>query len=69
MALDIRAYQDRVKETAIDRLSVGEALALVLCLATGGNGIGPTIPVVEATIAAIGAGLLLHGLLMLLKWP
>ncbi len=59
----------RANETAIDRFSVGGAGALFLLLVSGGGGVGPAVPIIEATLAAIGAGLLLRGLLMLLKWP
>lgn len=59
----------RANETAIDRCSVGGAGALFLLLFSGGGGVGPTVPLIEATLAAIGAGLLLRGLLVLLKWP
>jgi len=62
-----RRYQ--ASEAAIDRLSVGGAGALFLLLVSGGGGVGPEIPIIEATLAAIGAGLFLRGLLMLLKWP
>ena len=59
----------RANEAAIDRFSVGGAGALFLLLLSGGGGVGPKVPLIEATLAAIGAGLVLRGLLMLLKWP
>lgn len=59
----------RANEAAIDRFSVGGAGVLFFLLLSGGGGVGPKVPLIEATLAAIGAGLLLRGLLMLLKWP
>lgn len=59
----------RANEAASDRLSIGGAGALFLLLVSGGGGVGPAVPVIEATLAASGVGLLLRGLLMLLKWP
>ncbi len=56
-------------ETAIDRFSIGGASALFLLLISGGGGVGPAVPLIEATLAAIGTGLCVRGLLMLLKWP
>lgn len=59
----------RANERAIDRFSIGGACALSLLLISGGGGVGPAVTPIEATLAAIGAGLVLRGLLMLLKWP
>ncbi len=59
----------RANATAIDRLSIGGAGALFLLLISGGGGVGPAVPIIEATLAAIGTGFFLRGLLMLLKWP
>jgi hypothetical protein len=59
----------RANGVASDRLSIGGAGALFFLLVGGGGGVGPAVPVIEATLAASGAGLLLRGLLMLLKWP
>jgi hypothetical protein len=59
----------RANETAIDRLSIGGAGALFLLLVSGGGGVGPPVPLIEATLATIATGLLLRGILMLLKWP
>ncbi len=56
-------------ETAIGRFSIGGAGALFLLLIGGGGGVGPAVPSIEATPAAIGTGLCVRGLLMLLKWP